>query len=212
MLSMEPGNYTTGDAPTATQREAFSGGPVDYAAFSALPAQLLGSHPSAREIELRQVAGTPYYLIREPDGSGQMVDREGRPVKPFPTEQLIASAHRAVPRGTIVEQTQLTDYDAYYYDRDSRRTLPVLRVKFDDPQASWLYIDPQRGAIAARYERSGRAERWFYHGFHSLDFPFLWRFRPAWDISVIALSLGGIVLSGTGVVLGYRRLRDTLFR
>ena len=212
MLSMEPGNYSTGGVPTAAQKEAFSGAALDYHVFNASPAQLLVSHPGAKEIEIWQVAGSPYYLIWGTDGRRQLIDGAGEPVKPFSRDSLITAAEQAVPHGKIVEETLLSDYDAYYYDRDYRGPLPVLRLKFDDPQRSWLYVDSQRGALAARYERSGRVERWLYHGFHSFDFPFLWRLRPAWDITVIALCLGGFALSGTGVVLGYRRLRGAVLR
>ena len=83
----------------------------------------------------------------------------------------------------------------------------MLRLKFDDPAQSWLYIDPQRANIVARYERSGRIDRWLYQGLHHFDFPLLWYSRPAWDITVIILLAGGILLSSTGVLIGYRRLR-----
>jgi len=115
-----------------------------------------------------------------------------------------------VPQGKLVEATRLEEYDAYYYDREGRLSLPIWRLKFNDPQSSWLYIDPQRGAIAARYERSGRIARWLYHGLHSWDFPFLWRHRPAWDVVVVALNGGGVFLSGTGIVIGFRRLRASM--
>ena len=65
----------------------------------------------------------------------------------------------------------------------------------------------KRGALVARYERSGRINRWLYQGLHHLDFPFLWQFRPAWDFVVIVLLAGGIVLSCTGIWIGYRRVQ-----
>ena len=37
-------------------------------------------------------------------------------------------------------------------------------------------------------ERASRWNRWLYHGFHSLDFPFLYYKRPLWDIVVILLE------------------------
>jgi hypothetical protein len=52
-----------------------------------------------------------------------------------------------------------------------------------------------------------RLNRWLYHGLHSLDFPFLYHARPAWDIVVVALSLGGIALSITTMWPAWRRLR-----
>jgi len=53
----------------------------------------------------------------------------------------------------------------------------------------------------ARLERLSRLERWLCSGLHSLDFPFLYYSRPAWDVVVVALSLGGLLVSGTAVVL-----------
>ena len=97
--------------------------------------------------------------------------------------------------------------DAHYYDRRGTRPLPVLRVRFDDPQQTWLYLDPGRGAIVLKEERLTRLNRWLYHGLHSLDFPFLYAKRPLWDIVVILLSVGGIVLSVTTVSQSWRRLR-----
>jgi len=52
--------------------------------------------------------------------------------------------------------------------------LPVLRIRYANPRRTWLYLDPQRGVIASRLERSSRWNRWLYRGFHSLDFPFLY--------------------------------------
>jgi hypothetical protein len=53
--------------------------------------------------------------------------------------------------------------------------------------------------------RSVRLRRWLYQGFHSLDFPFLYYKRPLWDIVVIALSIGGTVLSLTTMLPAWRR-------
>ena len=85
--------------------------------------------------------------------------------------------------------------------------LPVLRVRFADPQRTWLYLDPKRGAIVRKEERLSRLNRWLYHGLHSLDFPFLYYRRPLWDVVVIVLSVGGIVLSVTTMWAAFRRLR-----
>ena len=101
----------------------------------------------------------------------------------------------------------MDDYDAYYYDRDRRDSLPVLRVRYADPQRTWLYFDPRHGVIARKEERLTRINRWLYHGFHSFDFPFLYYRRPLWDIVVIVLSLGGMALSVTTVSAAWRRVK-----
>ncbi len=42
---------------------------------------------------------------------------------------------------------------------------------------------------------------------HSLDFPFLYKYRPLWDIVVITLMLGGVAVCLTSLVLGWRVLQ-----
>jgi len=209
MLSLEPGQYSTGAAPTVMQREVFSGD-ADYNLYRQPPAPVVAAYPSVKELQPYFANGRPYYLLKETDQPPKLVDIEGHAVESFRQDSLLAAARRAVPQGHIVDRALLTAYDAYYYDREWRSPLPVLRVKFDDPQRSWLYIDVQRASLIARYERSGRINRWLYQGLHHLDFPFLWQFRPAWDIIVIVLLAGGIFLSCTGVLIGYRRVQMAL--
>jgi hypothetical protein len=48
--------------------------------------------------------------------------------------------------------------------------------------------------------------RWLYHGLHSLDFPWLYKYRPLWDVVVISLMLGGTALCVTSLVLTWRVL------
>jgi hypothetical protein len=85
--------------------------------------------------------------------------------------------------------------------------LPVLRIRFADPQRTWLYLSPRTGRIAARFTNRSRLERWLYSGLHDLDFPFLYWHRPAWDITVIVLSIGGLALSLSSLVLALKYLR-----
>jgi hypothetical protein len=43
----------------------------------------------------------------------------------------------------------------------------------------------------------------FINALHSLDFPGLLAYRPAWDIVVLTLSMLGMVLSVTTVVIAW---------
>jgi hypothetical protein len=78
-------------------------------------------------------------------------------------------------------------------------------VRYEDERATWLYLEPSRGTMM-RQDWGGRWDRWLYHGLHSLDFPFLYRSRPLWDIVLIVFSIGGLVLSATTLVPSWRRL------
>ncbi len=182
-----------------------------------------------KEIELTQFRGRSFYLAyRSPDQlqAGQwsntdnaaflaaeaplphlLIAADGRQagLRRFPREEIEQAARDAMPQAQMTEMLWLDEYDAYYYHRARGRRLPVLRVKYNDPQQTWLYLDPQLGVIAQKEERLSRAERWLYNGLHSLDFPYLYQSRPAWDIVVIGLSLGGCALSVTAVWLTRRR-------
>jgi hypothetical protein len=123
---------------------------------------------------------------------------------------MLAAARDAMPGAVVADVRWLEEYDSYYYDRGRALSLPVLRVRYADPNATWLYLDPRRGAIVRKEERLTRLNRWLYHGLHSLDFPFLYYRRPLWDIVVIVLSLGGIVLSATTFAPGFHRVKRNL--
>ncbi len=86
------------------------------------------------------------------------------------------------------------------------KPLPALRVVFDDPQATWVHIDPHTGAVLGRTDSHRRTSRWLFAMLQSWDWLPLLERRPLWDIVLIVLSLGGVVMSVTGVVMGWRRL------
>jgi hypothetical protein len=236
MLSMNPWDWSPGSSPTRAQREMLAGGPLDLdrldvAAIRTAAGALTAVFP-AREVDLVQFDGAAYLSAYRPPhaaDSGQWTNtdlaaylspqaaldrrltRLGDPARAlvdrFDQRAVERLTHRAVPGAAVVESTWLDHYDAYYYDRDGGRPLPVLRVKFDDAVNTWLYADPRSGQLVAKEERLSRLERWLYRGLHSLDFPALFFARPAWDLIVITLSLGGIAVSGTAIVLGWRRGR-----
>jgi hypothetical protein len=235
MLSMEPWGWASAEG-LSIDPQAFSGGPLELSQFPALDAASWRSVVPAerlKEIEFIRIQGDPYYTARlsaEPGSTpvdarinqeyGIMGRAEPNTLliganplqirrEPFSTESLMSRLTAEVPDARIIEQTMLSEYDSYYYSRDMAAPLPVLRVKFDDPGQTWVYLDPQRGRQVAQIHRLDRIERWIYNGFHSLDFAF-WYYSPVWTWGVIFLSLGGIASSAIGVIVGFKRvLRGT---
>ncbi len=232
LLSMNPGGWSPGNSPTEAQISAVSGGAFNLGLFKLNPAEAIREFQTEyqpKEIELLQFRGRPFYLAyHAPDQlkRGQWsntdlatflsaetpmshlliaADKSKTKLREFPRDEMMSAARDAMPGVRIAEATWLNEYDAYYYHRARGRRLPALRVKYDDPQQTWLYFDPQVGAVAQKEEARSRIERWLYNGLHSLDFPYLYQSRPAWDITVIVLSLGGCLLSFTAVWLAWRR-------
>ena len=125
----------------------------------------------------------------------------------FDEAALVARIKAAVPDANVVDSQLMSEYDSYYYSRVGQIPLPAVRIKFDDPAQSWVYVDPSLSQVVTVINRWGRVERWVYHGLHSLDFAFLYNSRPTWDVVMILLCLGGLTTSGLGFVIGLRRMR-----
>ena len=233
-LSMDPWSWHPGTGATAAQSRALTGGPLRLGPLTVdglrAGVAAIGESFRPKELEVLQLANEPHLLAVDSAGAApaglalpttlatlrsqapaqrlvSMLHPERGAFVRFSDARIEAMAAAAMPGAAIEEAAWLRAYDAYYYDRSRRRSLPVFRVTYGDADATWLYFDPYRGAIARKEERLTRANRWLYRALHGLDFPSLYTRRPLWDAIVIGLSLGGIFLSATSVSQGWRRLR-----
>jgi len=216
-LSMEPWSWASEGGLGDGMREAYSGGPLELAAFPAMDRaawEPMFPKTPLKEIDFLRIQGVAYYAVRgnQPDpvlvsASPLQIRRE-----PFSMESLVGKAREANPDVPIANSEELSHYDSYYYARGGEAPLPVLRIQFDDPDKTWFYVDPKMGRILARFQSRERLQRWIYHGLHSLDFSFWYYNRPLWDIGVIVLCCGGAALSAIGVVISFRRLRRDVRR
>jgi hypothetical protein len=208
LLSMDPWRWSPDTTATREQRQRLAGGPMSTADVTAadLRRGIEAFRPRMiKELEIVRFRG--HYYASAAEGLVSFDQPHLGAVEQLPPDLVIGSAPVVMPDVSVEGMRWMDDYDAYYYDRSRRRTLPVLRVRYGDPQQTWLYFDPRRGTIARKEERRSRINRWLYHGFHSFDFPFLYYRRPLWDIVVIAISIGGLLLSMTTVTSGWRRVR-----
>jgi len=208
LLSMDPFDWHPGTSPTREQRQRVSEGAMVAGDLSAgrLQRVLKAFAPSwPKEVEIVRFHG--HYFATAAAGIVSFDEPQFGPRDQLPADQMVGAASRAMPGVAIEGMSWLDQYDNYYYDRDGRLSLPVLRARYSDPQQTWLYFDPRHGTIARKEERLSRVNRWLYHGLHSLDFPVLYYHRPLWDIVVITLSVGGIVLSITTITASWRRLK-----
>ncbi|MFN3323264.1 MAG: PepSY domain-containing protein [Bryobacteraceae bacterium] len=201
LFSMNPLHWSP-ESVTPALTERIAGGEFRLDRFG-LPRVPAG----VREIEFVQFDGKPLVLASFEINDSVLIDAAGRAFPALPAGELERVIVSASGIGALRDAAWLTDYDAYYYDRQNRKPLPVLRLRFDDPNGTWLYADPRGGRIVAGFARLNRIERWLYHGLHSLDFPWLYRQRPLWDVLVIALCTGCFVLSLTAVRIAITRVR-----
>jgi hypothetical protein len=232
---MGPFNWFRSPPPSRAEREASTGGPLklELMTIESMRAAVVAIRSSfaPKELETFQFRGEPFWIgYRAPSDEEArqwmnigLLPRASRPrlqhryvsavhpergaIASFGRDAMTDIARAAMPGVAIQDAVWLDEYDGYYYDLRDARALPVLRVRYADANATWLYLDPERGGIVQRTGKVSRLRRWLYQGLHSLDFPFLYFQRPLWDIVVVALSIGGAVLSFTTIVPGWRRLR-----
>jgi len=168
-----------------------------------------GQFGAVKEIELIQFMDAPFYRAQDQEGRTLLLTADRGPALKdgFTEPELRAAADAAMPGTGVQEAAWLTRYDGYYYDRAGERPLPVLRVKYADADGSWLYFSARDGGVVLRETASVRPVRWLYHGLHSLDFPGFYQSGWLWYAVMITLCVGGLLLSMTSVIIGWRVLR-----
>ncbi|RSZ60440.1 PepSY domain-containing protein [Massilia atriviolacea] len=212
LMSMNPWRIFDGGA-APLRMQALEGSALLPSALDAAPAALLAAAgPGIRELRWTRVLGKTLVLAQPGAGAPLVLDaHSGRPAA-LDASALLAAARALLP-DPVASVERLDAYDLYYYSRDahsmtggSGKPLPVWRIAYADPHQSWVYLDPHTGALAGRSDRHKRASRWLFAMLHSWDWLPLLERRPLWDMVLVALSLGGALMSVTGVVLGWRRL------
>ncbi|MCC5871592.1 MAG: PepSY domain-containing protein [Gammaproteobacteria bacterium] len=168
---------------------------------------------NAVRVDYLQRDGGTVLLAHSKGGNRQRIDfsrGSWRAEAPHSEAALIEAFERVHP-GRLKQAQWLEHYDNHYYSRKERyRPLPVLRLILDEPQATWLYVEPTTGAFLRQTDRGSRARRWLYNGLHSLDPQFLLTRPWLWTAVIWSLSLGGLAMSVTGVALTVKWLRRKL--
>jgi len=133
----------------------------------------------------------------------------------FSREVMEQASREAMPNVPVIDSQWLADYDNYYHQTTTSfelgrhkpaYVLPVLRVRYDDENQTWLYFTPSLGQMV-KFDRLDRANRWVYYGLHVMDWPGLFNRRPLWDIVTIALLAGLAAISITTLLPAFRRLK-----
>lgn len=197
-LSMSPNGWFSG-------RNA---APADLRAFAShvTPNFPLAMEVAVNAVEVRflWIGGAP--LIVQYRSNGSVI---GMPRNPA---DVLAAAVRLLPQSKPLQQIVLTEEDDYWYSHHTRRMLPVLRISFDDEGRSAFYIDPLSGDILARTDDGQRSYRWLFNALHSFDFEALRRAPAAWMAVIWSMSLVGLAMSVSGIVIGWRHLRRKVTR
>jgi hypothetical protein len=219
MLSMDPFPVATGGETArgnVVNRIAtvFRGGRLQLRAFEMKPPQKalaeVASQLRVKQLDFRSFLGDPIYLAIEDPQHTRIIPVDGPPVKQLDPTRIVQVAMLASKPVGLTEARVITEYDAYYQDRNREKPLPVILARLDDKEQTRYYIDPRTVRVVGGYNSELWMSRWLYHGLHSLDFPWLYKHRPAWDILVLSLLAGGTALCVTSIILAWRVLHRKL--
>ena len=182
-------------------------GPRELSEYDARgPAQAIAALRDfdVKSIEFASLDGKPVYLATDGRGDSRLVAMYGEPREMVNVEDLARQIRTAA--GNSVTVNVLDRYDSYYRDRTGRLPLPVIGLGVDDAVQTRYYVDPRSVSIIESYSSRSWVHRWLHHGLHSFDVPWLYNYRPLWDVVMVTLLLTGTALCATSVLLAYRVL------
>ncbi|MDO9383127.1 MAG: PepSY domain-containing protein [Hyphomicrobiaceae bacterium] len=206
-LSVNPFKWFARTQLTETQLAAYAGWTPGTQVGAA--ARAFDAVRGSSDISFFWVAGKPFMLGRGASDT-RVIDAATGERAAFTETGLIEAAGHMYPAQRIVATQRLEEETIYWYSHHNERPLPVIKVAFGDPSEAWIYLDPATGAVAGLSDRSSRTYRWMFSFLHDYDLPILLRNQPARDILIWLLSLAGLVISVSGVVVGWRTLKRSI--
>jgi len=217
MMSMRPWKLTDSRS-TLVQADYQAGALFNMSSpwpMQCIVQHLLNTGLPVKEIEWHMINGQAYLTAYASTTQSLTLAmaQPGHAMQRLPTATLAQAAQAILPDKPIHLES-VKAYDFYYFARaensmysNHARRLPMLRVRFDDAAHTWLHVDPYSGAIIEQLDERRRLGRWLFNLLHSWDWlPLLerpWLREPF----MIIFSLGAIVISASGIVIGWRRLR-----
>jgi uncharacterized iron-regulated membrane protein len=212
-LSMDHGRlFSKGIVPSDVTLR-FQGMPLDVIA-GAVPPALLPRIGRASEVRFGAVAGRPFVAARGADSPAPTVfwlDTPDAPTTPaIPLSLLITALQMGWPRESINQDPPTPTRD-FYAVAESLGEM-ALPFTVGESRPLRVYVDSVTGQLLVVMDASRRAYAWVYYALHTFNFPGLLE-RPATRATLVLVLLGvGLTFSGTGAVLGYRRLRRSFAR
>jgi hypothetical protein len=196
LLSVNPGAWSTGLAPSDADRTAWRGG--DRLAATAADVAAC-PHASTVQWEIDVVGATHLTNCRSPAGASLLVD--GVPAARVPDDALrAATARLLLARGERAPPTAAVPRaeDDVYIDARAGTAVEIVWAGH-----TRIAYDASTGHLLEVSSTSGRLERWLYGALHRWDPPALMRrplLRRAAQLTFLALGIALIASGGTAAV------------
>ncbi|MBA2125442.1 peptidase [Hyphomicrobium methylovorum] len=203
-LSVNPFGFFARTQFTLELKQRYTGAKSEFGIpISALKA---AARSPVTALEMNFVSGESLIVAKSSPQQKQLFDGATGTSRTLDPKRLTEAAEGLLPKAHLTRTEVLTEEDIYWYSHHHTRPLPVLRFVFDDENATWIHIDPATGDLAGLSDTSERTHRWLFNFLHDFDLPVLLRYQPARDILIWMLSIAGIIISISGIVVGWRYL------
>ncbi len=177
---------------------------TDFEAFQLPLTKVLNDERFAetKKIQWRQIDNVPYYILYEKYEKLTFVaanQTDSVVQKIFSYEDLVQLAAKKFKEENYTI-SELKESDNYFNPR--KRT--TAKIVFDDSNKTWAYITAENPQKLYTYNKSNRLLRWLYTGLHSFRVPGLSEIGWLRKTLLIIISIFGVIISLTGVVLSYK--------
>ncbi len=210
-LSMDHGRLFSKGVVSPEAALRFQGMPLDTIA-RAVPPELLPRIGPVSEIRFGAVAGRAFVAARGGNLTAPRVfwldTPDAEPKAAIDASLLVAGLKMGWPHESITQDAPTSSRDFYAV----AESLGDAALPFDvgESRPLRIYADSVTGQVLVVMDTSRRAYAWVYYALHTLNFPGLLEHDTARATLALVLLLIGLTFTGTGTVLGYRRLRRSL--
>jgi sulfite reductase (NADPH) flavoprotein alpha-component len=205
-FTMYPGGFLEQREMETAEFERYAGNVQPEFSLDAL-AHIQAAAGQASRVTLRYVGGHPIAVLENPTARPVVIDALTGAPAPLSVGQIAAAAKSILPDAKLISATYLEHGDEYWHSAYQRKKTPIVRVIFDDPEATWFHIDPESGEVLDLLDKTGRVNRWTVVAIHDVDLNWLLTRRPLWDVILFALTIPGILIAISTLVISYRRLQ-----
>ncbi len=162
-----------------------------------------------KQIGFDQINGVPYYLLYKEYRKPLFVNATNSDTivpKVFEYKDIVEIAKKTLGQFNY-QVEQLVKFDSYYNPRNNI----VAKITIEDNNNTALYVKTSNPTYVQYMNSNRRVGRWIYLSLHSFTFKGLHKIDWLRKTLLIIVSIFGVVISFTGVVLSYNYLRR-LFR
>lgn len=196
--------------PDTSKSEAYAAREtIDLTACCALNGIGGKDHEQARAFELRMRAGVPIISLGRSGSAGMYDLRNGASVSDLSRDEVqrvmegfISGNHLAGEIASL-EPIVVDQWSVYMW----KRAAPLWKAELNDHADTYLYVSGRSGEVAQDANGMERFVSWFGAIPHWLYPQLLRQNQPLWYQTVIWLTVIGIFLTVTGLVVGIMRLK-----